>query len=69
MKLHENESCNVVDLNSFAISISGSTPRFRSMAMRRPDRSVSSRISAISRTLPSFDSFTMRSMMISVFVV
>ena len=69
LKLQENESCNVVERNSFAMSSSGSTPRFRSMAMRRPERSVSSRMSAISRTLPSLESFTMRSMMTSVLVV
>ena len=69
LKLHENESCSVVERNSFAISCSGSVPLFKSMAMRRPERSVSSRISAISRTLPSLESFTMRSMMTSVLVV
>ena len=69
MKLQLNVSCSVVDLKSLAISCSGSVPRLTSMAMRRPERSVSSRMSAISRTLPSLESLMMRSMITSVLVV
>ena len=69
LKLQEKESCRVVERNSRAISLSGSAPRFRSMVIFRPFRSVSSRMSEISFTLPAFTSSATLSMMASTVVV
>ena len=59
----------VVSFIRRAISFSGSVPRLRSMAILRPERSVSSRTSAISRTLPVLTSSAILSMMASIVVV
>ena len=69
LKLQEKLSSRGVMRNSFCISLSGSTPRFRSMVSLRPERSVSSRMSEISRTFPAFTSSTVLSMMASTVVV
>ena len=66
LKLQGKLSSNGVDRNSFCISLSGSTPRLRSMVSFRPDRSVSSRMSLISRILPVLISSETLSMMASV---
>ena len=68
LKLQDWLSSRGVDLNSLAISLSGSVPRFRSMVSFRPDRSVSSRMSAISLIFPAFTSSVTLSMMASVVV-
>ena len=52
LKLQGKESISGVSLKSFCMSLSGSVPRLRSMAKRRPLRSVSSRMSLISRIFP-----------------
>ena len=59
------ESISGVMRNSLLISLSGSVPRFRSMASFRPVRSVSSRISAISLILPALTSSETLSIMAS----
>ena len=69
LKLQAKESCSGVMRKSFCMSLSGSVPRFRSMASFRPDRSVSSRMSATSRTLPSLMSSATLSRMASAVVV
>ena len=68
LKLQLTVSCKGVRRNSLAISLSGSTPRFRSMASFRPLRSVSSRMSLISLTLPAFTSSATLSRMTSMVV-
>ena len=69
LKLQPKLSCSVVVLKSFCMSFSGSAPRFRSIVNFRPFRSVSSRMSAISRIFPALISSATLSMMISVAVV
>ena len=69
LKLQEKLSCRVVIFISLASSFSGSVPRLRSMAIFRPERSVSSRTSAISRTLPFLTSSAILSMIASMVVV
>ena len=69
LKLQDMVSSSVVDLKSFCISLSGSTPRFKSMVSLRPERSVSSRMSAISLILPALMSSATLSMIASVVVV
>ena len=69
LKLQPKASCSVVVLNSFCMSLSGSAPRLRSMVSLRPFRSVSSRMSLISRTLLALMSSATLSRMISVAVV
>ena len=69
LKLQGKESISGVILKSFCMSLSGSTPRFKSMARRRPLRSVSSRISLISRIFPAVISSRTLSMMASEVVV
>ena len=54
---------------SLVISLSGSTPRFKSMVSFRPLRSVSSRISEISRIFSALISSATLSMMASEVVV
>jgi len=54
--LQENESSSGVSLKRRFISFSGSTPRLRSSVILRPPKSVSSRISEISRSLEVFTS-------------
>ena len=66
LKLQLTVSCRGVRRNSLAISLSGSTPRFRSMASFRPLRSLSSRMSLISFTLPAFTSSATLSRMASM---
>ena len=56
LKLQDWLSIKGVNRNSLAISFSGSVPRFRSMVSFRPDRSVSSRMSATSFSFPAFSS-------------
>ena len=68
LKLQLTVSCRGVSRYSLAISLSGSTPRFRSMASFNPLRSVSSRMSAISLTLPAFTSSATLSRMASMVV-
>ena len=65
LKLQDWLSSRGVKRNSLAISLSGSAPRFKSMVSFSPDRSVSSRISAISFTLPALTSSVTLSMMAS----
>ena len=69
LKLHEAVSCSVVERNSFCMSLSGSVPRFKSIVSLRPERSVSSRISEISLTLPALMSSATLSMIASLVVV
>ena len=69
LKLQAKASWRGVSRKSFCMSFSGSVPRFRSMASFRPDRSVSSRISEISRTFPVLMSSATLSMMASAVVV
>ena len=69
LKLQGKLSISGVSLNSFCMSFSGSVPRLRSMASLRPLRSVSSRISFTSRTLPALISSATLSTMASVVVV
>ena len=69
LKLQAKESWRGVVRKSFCMSLSGSVPRFRSMASFRPDRSVSSRMSATSRILPSLMSSATLSRMASAVVV
>ena len=54
LKLQLTVSCRGVRRKSFCMSLSGSTPRFKSMASFRPERSVSSRMSLISLIFPAF---------------
>ena len=68
LKLQAKLSMSGVDLKSFAMSFSGSAPRLRSMASFRPLRSVSSRISATSRSLPALTSSATLSMTASTVV-
>ena len=68
LKLQAKLSHSGVSLKSFCMSFSGSVPRLRSMASFRPLRSVSSRMSAISRSLPAFTSSATLSMMASTVV-
>ena len=56
LKLQDWLSIRGVRRKSLAITFSGSVPRFRSMVSFRPDRSVSSRMSAISFSLPALSS-------------
>ena len=65
LKLQDWLSWRGVMRNSLAISLSGSVPRFKSMASFRPVRSVSSRMSAISLIFPAFTSSATLSMMAS----
>ncbi len=69
LKLQLKLSSSGVVLNSFAISLSASTPRLRSSVSFRPFRSVSSRISLISLILPALTSSAILSMMASTVVV
>ena len=69
LKLQAKESISGVSLKSLAMSFSGSAPRFRSMASLRPPRSVSSRMSFISLTLPALTSSATLSMMLSTVAV
>ena len=69
LKLQLKLSSSGVVLNNFAISLSASTPRLRSSVSFRPFRSVSSRISLISLTLPVLTSSAILSMMASTVVV
>ena len=69
LKLQAKLSSSGVERKSFCMSLSGSTPRLRSMVSFKPDRSVSSRISAISRIFPALISSETLSMMASVVVV
>ena len=69
LKLHGNASWSVVMRKSFCMSLSGSAPRLRSIARRRPLRSVSSRISFISRIFPVFISSATLSIIASEVVV
>ena len=69
LKLQAKESISGVDLKSFAMSFSGSAPRLRSMASFRPPRSVSSRMSEISLTLPALTSSATLSMTASAVAV
>ena len=69
LKLQGKLSCKGVSRNSFCISFSGSTPRFRSMVSFRPPKSVSSRMSEISLIFPALISSATLSMMTSVAVV
>ena len=69
LKLQLTVSWRVVARKSLAISFSGSTPRLRSMASFRPERSVSSRMSLISRSFPVLMSSATLSIMASVVVV
>ena len=69
LKLQAKLSCSGVERKSFCMSLSGSTPRLRSIVSFRPDRSVSSRMSEISRILPALMSSETLSMMASVVVV
>ena len=69
LKLQLTASWRVVDRKSLAMSFSGSTPRLRSMASFRPLRSVSSRMSLTSLSLPALMSSETLSMMFSVVVV
>ncbi len=68
LKLQLWLSIRGVSLNSLAISFSGSVPRFKSMVSFRPDRSVSSRMSAISFSLPVLSSSDTLSRMASLVV-
>ena len=54
LKLQLTVSCKGVRRKSFCMSLSGSTPRLRSMVSFRPERSVSSRMSLISLIFPAF---------------
>ena len=65
LKLQDWESMSGVARNSLAISLSGSVPRLRSMVSFRPERSVSSRMSAISLILPALMSSATLSIMAS----
>ena len=69
LKLQENVSSSDVSLNSFAMSLSGSVPLFKSIVILSPSSPVSSRISEISRTFPSFESSTTFSIINSLVVV
>ena len=69
LKLALKLSSSGVALNSFAISLSASTPRLRSSVSFRPFRSVSSRMSLISFSLPALTSSEILSMMASTVVV
>ena len=69
LKLQGKESISGVSLKSFCMSFSGSVPRFKSMARRRPLRSVSSRMSLISRILPDLMSSATLSITASEVVV
>ena len=69
LKLQETESWRVVERKSFAMSLSGSTPRLRSTASLRPLRSVSSRMSLTSRSFPDLMSSATLSITASVVVV
>ena len=65
LKLQDWESMSGVARNSLAMSLSGSVPRLRSMVSFRPERSVSSRMSAISLILPALMSSATLSIMAS----
>ena len=69
LKLQGKLSWRGVRRISRAMSFSGSTPRFKSMVSLRPERSVSSRMSAISRIFPALVSSATLSRMASVEVV
>ena len=69
LKLQLKLSSSGVMRNSFCISRSGSVPRLQSMVSFRPPRSVSSRISLISRILPCLIRSTILSMMASTVAV
>ena len=69
LKLQPKESISGVIFISLRISFSGSAPRFRSMAIFRPFRPDSSRMSEISRILPCLIRSVTLSMMASVVVV
>ena len=68
LKLQGKGSVSGVSFPSFAMSLSGSVPRLRSIVSFRPERSVSSRMSLISRTLPLFKSSATLSMICSAVV-
>ena len=67
--MQEKESSSGVARSSLAISLSGSCPRLRSSVSLRPFRSVSSRMSLISRTRPALTSSLILSMIASTVVV
>ena len=67
--LTENVSSSVVDLKSFCINLSGSTPFFISMVIFNPPRPVSSRISLISVIFFVFERSTIFSIICSQVVV
>ena len=69
LKLQLKLSSSGVSLNSLAIRRSWSTPRLRSSVSLRPFRSVSSRISLSSFSLPALASSAILSMMASTVVV
>ena len=69
LKLQAKLSSSGVALYRRAISLSGSWPRFKSIVSFKPFRSVSSRISEISRILPSLTNSVILSMMASTVVV
>ena len=66
LKLQEKASSRGVCLKRRAMSLSGSAPRLRSMVSLRPERSVSSRMSAISLALPALMSSATLSRIASV---
>ena len=68
LKLQDWLSSRGVERNSLDMSLSGSVPRFKSMVSFRPDRSLSSRTSEISRVLPVFTSSMIFSLMASMVV-
>ena len=68
LKLQAKLSHSGVSRKSFCMTCSGSAPRLRSMASFRPLRSVSSRISATSRSLPALTSSATLSMTASTVV-
>ena len=69
LKLQAKLSCSGVMRKSFCMSFSGSTSRLTSMASLRPLRSVSSRMSLISRSLPALTSSATLSMIASTVVL
>ena len=69
LKLQAKLSSRGVSLKSFCISFSGSVPRLMSMVIFRPSRPVSSRMSAISLSLPCLTRSMTRSTIASMVVV
>ena len=68
LKLQLKESQSGVSENSFVIIISGSAERFISIAILRPLRSVSSRMSVMSRILPDLTRSITLSIIVSILV-